>query len=85
MEETFLTKQQIAERYQLSVKSVNTMCSVKGERSLPPFIKIGPHANSPIRFRLTEVLAWEEEQAQLQRQRDAEIEQQTNLEDLLGL
>jgi predicted DNA-binding transcriptional regulator AlpA len=85
MGEIFLTKKQLAERYQMSVKSINTMCSFKAKRSLPPFIKLGPHSNSPIRFRMSDVLVWEEEQAAIQRQRDAEHDKETSLEDLLGL
>jgi predicted DNA-binding transcriptional regulator AlpA len=85
----FLTKKQIADRYQLSVKSVNTMCSVKTNRPLPPFMKLGPGSSSPIRFRMSDVLAWEEQQAEIQRQRDAknlaENDNETSLEDLLGL
>jgi len=88
-EELFLTKKQLAERYQMSVKSINTMCSMKTERPLPPFIKLGTGKSSPIRFRMSEVLAWEDQQAELQRQRDAENiainDKQASLEDLLGL
>lgn len=85
MEETFLTKKQLAERYQMSVKSINTMCSLKTVKPLPPFIKLGPHSNSPIRFRMSDVLSWEEQQAELQRQRDAENDNETSLEEMLGL
>jgi len=84
MDETFITKKQLAERYQMSVKSINTMCSMKGVKPIPRFIKLGPHSNSPIRFRMTDVLAWEAEQVEMQRQRDAVADNETSLEDLLG-
>lgn len=85
MDETFITKKQLAERYQMSVKSINTMCSMKGVKPIPCFIKLGPHSNSPIRFRMSDVLAWEAEQAEKQRLRDAETDNETSLEELLGL
>jgi|TARA_R110002033_G_C3886511_1_gene238427 hypothetical protein len=34
---------------------------------------------------MSDVLVWEEEQAAIQRQRDAEHDKETSLEDLLGL
>jgi hypothetical protein len=62
MQPEILTKQQLAERQQRSIESINTACSREPE-SVPPFFKLGKHKNSPIRFRLSDVIEWEEMKA----------------------
>lgn len=58
MQDEILTKQQFAERQQRSLESINTACS-RNPKSVPRFFKLGPYKNSPIRFRLSDVIAWE--------------------------
>mgnify|MGYP000211941290 CR=1 FL=1 len=86
MTREILTKDDIAKRYHLSKKSVDKACSQSPE-SLPPFFKVGVGKNSPIRFKLCEVLKWEQEQ--LDKQREAVIakqkEDELSLTSLLGL
>ena len=59
--DTILTKEDIAKRYQISLSSVNTLCS-RNPEALPRFFKLGNAKNSPVRFRLSDVLAFEEAQ-----------------------
>jgi hypothetical protein len=61
MSPIILTKKQLAERQQRSIESINTACS-RDRDAIPPFFKLGTHLNSPIRFRLSDVIAWEESQ-----------------------
>lgn len=68
MIDEILTKQDIARRYQISLSSVNTLCS-RNPEALPRFFKLGNAKNSPVRFRLSDVQAFEA--AQVARQ-DAE-------------
>lgn len=56
-----LTKADIADRYQMKLSTVNTLCS-RSPSSLPPFFKMGSSANSPIRFRREDCEAWDAEQ-----------------------
>ncbi|ELB2782914.1 hypothetical protein [Vibrio alginolyticus] len=66
MNDVILTKQDLAERQKRSVESITTACS-RNPSSLPPFFKLGTNRNSPIRFRLSDVIAWEDEQAEKQK------------------
>ncbi|HCG9599754.1 MULTISPECIES: hypothetical protein [Vibrio] len=66
MNDVILTKQDLAERQKRSVESITTACS-RNPSSLPPFFKLGANRNSPIRFRLSDVIAWEDEQAEKQK------------------
>ncbi|MCF9124773.1 hypothetical protein J8A01_15390 [Vibrio parahaemolyticus] len=66
MNDAILTKQDLAERQKRSVESITTACS-RNPSSLPPFFKLGTNRNSPIRFRLSDVIAWEDEQAEKQK------------------
>ncbi len=67
MNNTILTKADLAERQQRSLESITTACS-RNPSSVPPFFKLGTNRNSPIRFRLSDVIAWEDELAELQKQ-----------------
>lgn len=74
MQHEILTKQQLAERQQRSIESINTACS-REPRSVPPYFKLGNHKNSPIRFRLSDVIDWEAKQAEkTHMEAEAEIE-----------
>ena len=74
MQHEIITKQQLAERQQRSIDSINTACSREPE-SVPRFFKLGNSKNSPIRFRLSDVIAWEAKQAEKARKEaEAEIE-----------
>lgn len=86
MTEQILTKSDIASRYKLSKKSVDKACSQSPE-SLPPFFKLGMGKNSPIRFKLSEVLKWEQAQQDIQQRAvEAKVSQDAlSLENLLGL
>ncbi|OSP11368.1 hypothetical protein B7489_19700 [Vibrio alginolyticus] len=66
MNDVILTKQDLAERQKRSVESITTACS-RNPSSLPPFFKLGTNRNSPICFRLSDVIAWEDEQAEKQK------------------
>ncbi|TOH45144.1 hypothetical protein CGI80_24215 [Vibrio parahaemolyticus] len=66
MNDVILTKQDLAERQKRSVESITTACS-RNPSSLPPFFKLGTNRNSPIRFRLSDVIAWEDEQTEKQK------------------
>ncbi|WP_282110767.1 hypothetical protein [Shewanella algicola] len=74
MNNTILTKADLAERQQRSLESITTACS-RNPSSVPPFFKLGTNRNSPIRFRLSDVIAWEDELAELQKQQLAAQEQ----------
>ena len=76
MNPTILTKKDLAERYGMSEKSINTACS-RNPSSIPKFFKLGVSSNSPVRFRLEDCLAFEEEMLQRQAQLSAEIEAET--------
>ncbi|CED61881.1 Putative uncharacterized protein [Moritella viscosa] len=71
MNNTILTKADLAKRQQRSLESITTACS-RNPSSVPPFFKLGTNKNSPIRFRLSDVIAWEDELAELQKQQVAE-------------
>ncbi len=66
MDDVILTKQDLAKRQKRSVESITTACS-RNPSSIPPFFKLGSNRNSPIRFRLSDVIAWENEQAEKQK------------------
>lgn len=70
-----LTKKEVAERYGVSVTTVDTWCS-RSPQSLPRFFKLGNAANSPIRFRLEDCIAFEE--AQLAKQDELTSEMDSN-------
>lgn len=70
MNNTILTKADLAKRQQRSLESITTACS-RNPSSVPPFFKLGTNKNSPIRFRLSDVIAWEDELAELQKQQVA--------------
>ncbi|MEZ8694362.1 hypothetical protein AB4589_12120 [Vibrio sp. 10N.222.49.A3] len=74
MNNAILTKADLAERQQRSLESITTACS-RNPSSVPPFFKLGTNRNSPIRFRLSDVIAWEDELAELQKQQLAAQEQ----------
>jgi predicted DNA-binding transcriptional regulator AlpA len=85
MNKTILTKKDVAKRYGISEKSISTACS-RNPTSLPKFFKLGVSSNSPVRFRLEDCLAFEEEMLQRQTQLSAQVEAETitNLADLLN-
>lgn len=68
MDDVILTKEQLAQRQQRSVESISTACS-RHPHAVPRFFKLGTHKNSPIRFRLSDVIAWEERQVVLEQER----------------
>lgn len=61
VQNVIMTKEDIAKRYGISLSSVNTLCS-RNPEALPRFFKLGNAKNSPVRFRLSDVLAFEEAQ-----------------------
>lgn len=65
VQNVIMTKEDIAKRYGISLSSVNTLCS-RNPEALPRFFKLGNAKNSPVRFRLSDVLAFEEAQVALQ-------------------
>lgn len=77
MEEQILTKADLAKRQQRSLESITTACS-RNPSSVPPFFKLGNTKNSPIRFRLSDVIAWEAEMATQQAQIAASVTQKMN-------
>lgn len=77
MEEQILTKADLAKRQKRSLESITTACS-RNPSSVPPFFKLGNTKNSPIRFRLSDVIAWEAEMATQQAQIAASVTQKMN-------
>lgn len=77
MEEQILTKADLAKRQQRSLESITTACS-RNPSSVPPFFKLGNTKNSPIRFRLSDVIAWEAEMAAQQAKIAASVTQKMN-------
>ena len=77
MEEQILTKADLAKRQKRSLESITTACS-RNPSSVPPFFKLGNTKNSPIRFRLSDVIAWEAEMAAQQAQIAASVTQKMN-------
>lgn len=77
MEEQILTKADLAKRQQRSLESITTACS-RNPTSVPPFFKLGNTKNSPIRFRLSDVIAWEAEMAAQQSRVAASVTQKMN-------
>lgn len=75
--DNILTKEDIAKRYQISLSSVNTLCS-RNPDALPRFFKLGNAKNSPVRFRLSDVLAFEEAQVARQGAEDLTTRRTTN-------
>lgn len=61
VQNVIMTKEDIAKRYGISLSSVNTLCS-RNPDALPRFFKLGNAKNSPVRFRLSDVLVFEEAQ-----------------------
>jgi len=61
VQNVIMTKEDIAKRYGISLSSVNTLCS-RNPEALPRFFKLGNAKNSPVRFRLSDVLSFEEVQ-----------------------
>jgi hypothetical protein len=84
MIKTILTKADLAERYGMSEKSISTACS-RNPSSLPKFFKLGISSNSPVRFRLEDCLAFEDQMLQRQEQAQAVSEQNVDLAQLLNL
>ena len=88
MSTTLLTKADIAKRYGYSKKSVDKACS-DNPYSLPKFFKMGSGKSSPIRFRLEDVLAFEEEmlakQAVINEENDRRRNAEPDLAQLIGL
>ena len=64
--EQFLNKGDVANRYDMSRTTIDTLCS-RSPESLPPFFKLGNSKNSPIRFRLSDCIEWEKTQLKKQR------------------
>lgn len=73
MKTHYLRKADIAKRLGLSLKTVDKACS-QNPGSLPRFFKLGTGKNAPIRFRLEDVLAFEEAMLAKQDSINAEIE-----------
>lgn len=69
MIDEILTKEDIAKRYRISLSSVNTLCS-RNPEALPKFFKLGNAKNSPVRFRLSDVMAFEAAQVARQGSED---------------
>jgi len=86
MSDLILDKGDIAKRYGLSKKSVDTAIS-RNPDSLPKFFKLGLSKNSPVRFRLADCLAYEAEMLAQQEKLQAEEEAVTGVQltSLLGL
>lgn len=84
MSTSLLTKKELARRWGTSEKSISTACS-RNPASLPRLMKLGFSKNSPIRFRLEDVLAFEEEMLKRQEQAVASQIQEPDLAQLLGL
>jgi len=75
MTNSHLKKADIATRLGLSLKTVDKACS-QNPASLPRFFKLGTGKNAPIRFRLEDVLAFEEAMLAKQDSINTEIETQ---------
>jgi hypothetical protein len=77
MEDPILTKADLAKRQKRSLESITTACS-RNPASVPPFFKLGNNKNSPIRFRLSDVIAWESEMAEQQAKVTSSVTQKMN-------
>ncbi|UJZ98991.1 hypothetical protein IHC88_06595 [Photobacterium damselae subsp. damselae] len=77
MENIILTKADLAKRQQRSVESITTACS-RNPSAVPPFFKLGNNRNSPIRFRLSDVIKWEDDMAKKQQQEQSAYDQKMN-------
>jgi hypothetical protein len=77
MEDQILTKADLAKRQKRSLESITTACS-RNPSSVPPFFKLGNTKNSPIRFRLSDVIAWEAEMAAQQAKIASSVTQKMN-------
>ena len=77
MNDVILTKADLAKRQKRSLESITTACS-RNPSSIPPYFKLGTNKNSPIRFRLSDVIAWENKLAELQQLKVAEQAQSSN-------
>lgn len=66
MNNVILTKADLAVRQKRSLESITTACS-RNPSAVPPFFKLGNNKNSPIRFRLSDVIEWEAEMAEQQK------------------
>ncbi|EKO3564779.1 hypothetical protein P0E95_001110 [Vibrio metschnikovii] len=66
MDDVILTKSDLAKRQKRSLESITTACS-RNPSAVPPFFKLGNNRNSPIRFRLSDVIEWEAEMADQQK------------------
>jgi hypothetical protein len=77
MEDPILTKAELAKRQKRSLESITTACS-RNPASVPPFFKLGNNKNSPIRFRLSVVIAWEAEMEEQQSKVAASVSQKMN-------
>lgn len=79
-ETTLLTKADIAERYRISKKAVDTACS-RNPDSLPKFFKLGTSKNSPIRFRLEDCLIFEQEMLnqQVEKAKEKHLEEELDI------
>lgn len=65
MDDEILTKADLAKRQKRSIESITTACS-RNPTAIPPFFKLGNSKNSPIRFRLSDVIEWERNMANIQ-------------------
>jgi len=86
MNKAIFTKADLAKYFSVSEKSISTACS-RTPSSLPKFFKLGVSSNSPVRFRLEDVLAFEAKMIARQEQLQAEVEamKTTELTSLLSL
>lgn len=77
MNDVILTKAELAQRQKRSLESITTACS-RNPSAVPPFFKLGMNKNSPIRFRLSDVIEWEQTMAEQQKQVASSYAQKMN-------
>ena len=58
--ETLLTTKELAARWKRSADALRQDRVREEGRRGPPFIKLGPGRNAPVRYRLADVLAYEQ-------------------------
>ena len=84
VQNVIMTKEDIAKRYGISLSSINTLCS-RNPEALPRFFKLGNAKNSPVRFRLTDVLAFEEAQVARQDANNNQVRRTDNVYDFSSI
>ena len=81
--DTYHSKQFLAERWGVSKKTLDSMCS-KNPKGLPRFIKTGAAKNSPIRFPMSEIIKFEKKKlSEAQQFGDGEAPDNRDLDQLL--